>query len=213
MKCYKPGDTDKNNFLQIVVETGRWLSKHLAACHMANNYMENRSDNAFWMLVAIWEEGNWKLNWPIPSKWQSNVTRPINLMCHRRYGRTIWSLAYAATAVNFDWGSWSHPGMGRGLWLVEDIRDKGYVKPDWMNTYSFHLDPNFSMDWEGIQEHYRKALVTGKKIWGVRSMSRHLIKDMEQELARQNVPDEEARAFACCFYNHEGKVKRNVLCW
>ena len=52
MKRYKYKDTDKNNFLQIGVETGRWLSKHLADGRMTSNYVEDCSDDTFWMPVA-----------------------------------------------------------------------------------------------------------------------------------------------------------------
>ena len=44
-------------------------------------------------------------------------------------------------------------------------------------------------------------------------MNCHLIKDMEQEPERQNVLDEEATAFAHCFYSHEDKFKHNSLFW
>ena len=44
-------------------------------------------------------------------------------------------------------------------------------------------------------------------------MIHHLIKDMEQEPAQLNVPDEEARAFAHCFCDHEVEVKRKILQW
>ena len=148
MKRKKHKETNKNDFKQIGVETSRWFSKHLAAGEMTDKYVEDCSNKAFWMSVATWGRSNWKSDWPIPPEWRSDVSRPINLMSHGQYGGTIWSLAYAATAVNFDWRSQLHPGIGHRLWLDEYAWEKGYDHPDKVDIYSLHPDPITLSEWQ-----------------------------------------------------------------
>ena len=56
-------------------------------------------------------------------------------------GGTIRALAYAATAVCFDWGSVDHTGVNKTLWC-EDVWERLWIEPYWLENPTLQSNPD-----------------------------------------------------------------------
>ena len=125
----------------------------MAACYNDDNeadYAAIMSNIMYWMFFWVdWDtqleytkvsqlflpkninpEDDSKLDWAICRQWRFDWATMIKVLNTGSLGGTIRALAYAATAVCFDWGSVDHTGVNKTLWC-EDEWERLWIEPYW----------------------------------------------------------------------------------